>query len=382
MINSKENSSEFEEKNSISINEAIKIINSNKKKIASITFIFGLFGIALSLYLPNIYRANTKILSPQQSQSSASAILNQLGSFSGGAAASFGLKNPNDMYVSILKSRAITDKIIQRFDLKNRYNSKLTDSARAQLEANTTINAGKDNLITIDVEDKDPKIAAALANAYVEELIQLTGKFAFTEASQRRVFYEKQLLVVKDKLALAETSLSKGIDANGMSSVDVQSKAVLETVSKLRAGISAKEIQLNAMQSSLTPNNTAYKRVQQEIFAMKNELSKLENGSDNNNYKSSDLNNSNLIESTRITNIQLLRDIKYFQTLYESLAKQYEIARLDESKDAPLVQILDSAVEPENKVKPKRIFIVLTFLFIGLITGAGFSFFHAQKNRI
>lgn len=364
-----------EDQDSISLIDFLIILAKNKKKIFVYPIVFGIVGLAISFALPKVYRANIKVLPPQQSQSTASAMLGQLGSLGGAASASLGIKSQNDLYIALLKSRALTDKIIKRFDLQKRYDEEYLESTRKLLDENSSILSGKDNIISIDVDDKDPDIAAQIANAYVEELTLLTGKFALTEASQRRVFYEKQLELAKDKIIAAESALSSGIDTKGIMSVDAQSKAVLETAARLRANISAKQIQLKAMQAFVTSNNLDYKRANQELLGMQNELAKLENGFGSESHSKSDL----TLQTTQLkdksddsalvgsNNIELLRDVKYYQMLYEMLSKQYEIARLDEAKDIPIIQILDKAVAPERKIKPQRSLIVFVATFLGLI---------------
>lgn len=266
-----EQHAQMEDDDGISLMDILLMLAKHKKKIILYPIGFAVAGLLVSLILPNAYKANTKILPPQQSQSTASAMLSQLGGLAGGAGVALGLKSPNDLYIGMLKSRTITDKLIQRFDLQKRYGAKFLESARKQLDGNASIVSGKDNIISIDVEDKDPKIAAAIANAYVEELMALTGKFALTEASQRRIFFEKQLELTKDKMISAEMSLANTMSSKGMLSVDAQSKAVLETVARLRAGISAKEIQLKSMQAFVTQNNNEYKRANQELLGMRQE---------------------------------------------------------------------------------------------------------------
>lgn len=377
-------SDDIDDIDDIDIIEILLILSKNKTKIILFTFIFSLLGFFISLMIPNIYRANTKLLPPQQSQSSASAMLSQLSGLAGGAGAALGIKNPNELYISLLKSRKITDKIIERFDLKSRYDNKSQDLTRNQLINNSFITSGKDGIISIDVDDKDPKIAAQIANAYVEELTALTSKFALTEAAQRRAFYEKQLILAKDKMIAAENLLSNNIPNTGLISVDGQSKAVIETTAKLRANISAKEIQLKAMQAFITPNSTQFKQAFQELSGMKDELSKLESGPTNtgdlkSTNKTSKNPNFDSLNSNGANNFQLLRDVKYYQMLYEMLTKQFEIARLDEAKDTPIIQVLDPAVEPEKKYKPQRILISFVSGFFGLIIAVFFSFF---SNRV
>lgn len=369
------NTVEASNNSEISLIDILLILANHKRKIILIPFFGGVIGVLISLMLPNIYRANTKILPPQQNQSTASTMLNQLSGLTGGVGASLGIKNPNDLYIALLKSRTITDKLIQRFDLKTRYNKTSLENTRIQLESQSLINSGKDNLISIDVEDKDPKVAAEIANAYVEELTLLTSKFALTEASQRRIFYEKQLGLVKDRMISAENTLANNISNSGLTSVDIQSKTLLETTSKLRANISAKEVQLRAMQAFVTPNSLQYKSAQQELIGMKMELSKLESGTEFTKNSDNQIDNNSIKQnSSSSNNLQSLRDVKYYQMLYELIAKQYEIARLDEAKDIPVIQVLDRAIEPERKIKPQRTLVVIIFSLIGLILTFTFIF--------
>lgn len=369
------NTVEASNNSEISLIDILLILANHKRKIILVPFFGGVIGVLISLMLPNIYRANTKILPPQQNQSTASTMLNQLSGLTGGVGASLGIKNPNDLYIALLKSRTITDKLIQRFDLKTRYNKTSLENTRIQLESQSLINSGKDNLISIDVEDKDPKVAAEIANAYVEELTLLTSKFALTEASQRRIFYERQLGLVRDRMISAENSLANNISNSGLTSVDIQSRTLLETTSRLRANISAKEVQLRAMQAFVTPNSLQYKSAQQELIGMKMELSKLESGTEFTKNSDNHIDNNSIKQnSSSSNNFQALRDVKYHQMLYELIAKQYEIARLDEAKDIPVIQVLDRAIEPEKKIKPQRTLIVIIFSLIGLILAFAFVF--------
>lgn len=358
----------------ISLVDMLLVLVKHKRIIILLPIILFVVGLSISSLSPKIYKANTKILPPQQSQSTAATMLSQLGGLAGGAGAALGIKNPNDLYLGMLKSRAIEDKLIQRFDFKKKYEQKLFENTRLEFEANSVIASGKDGIITVEFQDRDPKIAAAVANAYIEELVILTGKFALTEASQRRMFFEKQLLQAKDKLIAAEAALNGTLERKGMISVDAQSKAVLETVARLRAGIAAKEIQLKAMQAFVTPNNNEYKRANQELISMKQELDKQENGS------LTETGTASKVKESGLGSIQILRDVKYYQMLYELLSKQYEVARLDEAKDIPLIQVLDKALEPERKFKPQRALISILSAFLGLIVALIYAFFKEKMQ--
>ncbi|TFW16757.1 lipopolysaccharide biosynthesis protein [Massilia arenosa] len=318
-----------------------------------------LISFSVAWLFPNIYRANTKILPPQQAQSGAAALLAQLGGVASAAAGAAGIKNPNDLYVGMLHSRTIADSLIARFHLKDVYGHKLMDSTRNELDENTSITTGKDGLINIEVEDTDPKRAAAIANAYADELLKLTKTLAVTEAGQRRLFFERQLEQSKENLARAEVTLKKAMGARGVISVDAESRSIVETVARLRALVSAKEIERRTLAAFVTANNSDLKRVDEAIASARLELSKLENGGG----KSEEV----VGTANGLENIKLLRDVKYHQMLYELLSKQYEIARLDETKDSSIVQVLDKAVEPERKAKPARALIALAAGCAGLL---------------
>lgn len=368
-MNNQKNEEDLQQEDAgISLMDLLLTLAKHKKIILALPVLMGILGLVISLLMPNIYKANTKILPPQQSQSTASAMLSQLGGLAGGAGAALGLKNPNDLYLAMLKSRAIVDKLITRFDLQKKYEQKMLGSTRQIVGSNSEISSGKDGIISIEFQDKDPKLATAITNAYVEELVALTGKFSLTEASHRRAFFEKQLIQAKDNLVATEQSLTGALDSKGMISVDAQSRVILESVARLRAGISAKEIQLKSMQAFVTPNNTEYKRINEEILSMREALAKLENGTP------PDAGTGVKEAKNGLGNIQVLRDLKYHTMLYELLAKQYEVARLDEAKDIPMIQVLDVAIEPEHKFKPQRALMTIFSAFLGLFIALIYAF--------
>jgi uncharacterized protein involved in exopolysaccharide biosynthesis len=362
--------------NEISIVEIMIVLAKRKKLVLGLPMLAALLSVVVSLVLPETFRASTKLLPPQQPQSGAAALLSQLGGVAGAAAGAAGLKNPNDVYIGMLKSRTVADKLIAEYDLKKVYDTSSQETARDRLEANTMIASGKDGLITIEVEAKDRKLVAKLANSYVDHLFQLTKELAVTEASQRRIFYERQLEAAKNNLAKAEMSLKSALDTRGVISVDSESRAILETVGRLRAQVSAKEIQLNSMRAFVTDANPNYQRVEEELASLRNELSKLENG--RSGQEDSD---SQSAKTGGFENIKLLRDVKYYQMLYELLAKQYEVARLDEAKTPSVIQVLDPAVDPERKFKPHRAAIVMLSTLGAFVLAVLWAFFAEAKSK-
>jgi tyrosine-protein kinase Etk/Wzc len=341
--------------------DLLVVFAKRKKLIISLPLAVAAAAALYSMLTPPIYRASTTLLPPQQSQSGAAALIAKLGGADmldmGGA----GLKSPGAVFVGMLKSRTIADKLIDRFDLKTVYDLDLRDKQRRELKDNTFIVAGKDGLITIEVEDEDAKRSSQLANAYGEELIILTQVLALTRNSQRRVFYERQLDTAKNNLAMAEVKLKAVLERGGVISVDTDSRAIVETAAKLRAQISAKEIELNAMRAFVTSNNQSFKQVQQELISLRGEADKLENG----RLSAEPAPGGN--KQAGLESIKLLRDVKYFQMLYEVLSKQYEVARLEEAQDTGLVQVLDAAIAPERRFKPKRAMIVAIAAGAGLV---------------
>jgi uncharacterized protein involved in exopolysaccharide biosynthesis len=337
------------------------VLAKHKKLVAGLPVVAAVLALGYSLLLPNIYTGTTTILPPQQNQSAAAAMLAQLGAL--GAVA--GAKNPNDLYVGMLKSRTIADNLSQRFELQRVYKTRMAQDTRNELAGRTNISSNiKDGIITIQVDDTDPKRAAAIANAYVEELHRLTQTLAVTEASQRRLFFEKQLKLAKDGLGDAEVALKQTQETTGLIKLDDQAKVIIEAVARLRAEIAAREVQLFAMRSFVTPRNPNYVQLSEELVGLRAQLVKLEKVTPG--VREGISISSGKMPESGLEYIRKLRDVKYYETIFDLLAKQYEIARIDEARDQALIQVLDRAVEPERKSKPKRsVIIVLTTLAAG-----------------
>lgn len=343
----------------------------NWKGILTVSLISMVGGLIVALLLPNWYVATTKILPPQQNQSSALSLLGQLGGLAGTASQALGLKNPSDTYVAMLKSRTIADRLVERFSLKTIYDESLLSDTRKKLAAYSTITAGRDGLITIEVEDKDPKRAADMANAYVEELQFLSGHLAVTEASQRRVFFEGQLNKAKNDLAASEVELKKFTQEAGLVNPPGQISLSVAAAAALRGQIAAKEIQLSAMRTFATDANPELKRTLQELNGLRAELGKMEK--DAAGVKGDVMVPFGKAPEVGLEYVRRYRDTKYHETLYEAVAKQYEIARIDEARDAAIVQILDAAIPADKKTRPKRALITIGFGFVAFLLASVFA---------
>jgi tyrosine-protein kinase Etk/Wzc len=308
----------------------------------------GLCALGWSYTIPPSYTAVTKFLPPQQQQGSAASMLQSLGALGGLAGAATGLKNPGDQYVAFLKSRSVQGALNARYKLQARYEAELTDDVFDKLNSHVRISNGKDGLISIEVDDKEPAFAAQLANAYVEELGKLLDRLAVTEAQQRRQFFERQLLQTKTKLTQAEQALK----ATGVTTSVLKTNpaAAVASLAQLQAQITAQEIKLASMRGYLTEAAPAFKQAQAELAALRAEGDK------------SALSNQQA-EVGGADYIARYREMKYYETLFELFARQFELAKVDESREGALIQVLDMASPPERKSKPKKTMIAMTGAF-------------------
>jgi tyrosine-protein kinase Etk/Wzc len=311
--------------------------------------------------MPNWYTAETIVLPPQQTSMS-SALMSQLGGSSSAlaslAGASFGLKNPTQLYAALFCSRTVEDAVIRRFELQARYRKKTMYDTRRKFEDHSTVVVGtKDGLIHITVEDRDPKLAAAIANGYVEEFRKLSESLAITEASQRRLFFEHQLADAKEKLSAAEEAMKSTEQSTGVLQIDSQAKALIETAAVLRGQVVAKEVQIQAMRSYATDDNPQLVATRQQLAALQSQLAKL--GGAGEDPESGLLVPKGRIPEAGLEYVRRLRDVKYNETLFEQVAKQLEIARLDEAREGAIIQVADPAVPPDKKSSPHRALIVI-----------------------
>jgi tyrosine-protein kinase Etk/Wzc len=348
----------------ISLLDLAIVLAKHKKLVFGLPFLAAVIAAGITLLMPNIYTARAVILPPQQQQSTAAAMLGQLGALAGMAPSALGIKNPNDLYVGMLKSRTIADALIERFGLKELYEKETLDDTRKALARNTKVTAGRDGLIVVEVDDKDPGRAADMANAYVEELEKLTGKLAVTEAAQRRLFFERQLAQAREELANAEQAFRRTQEKTGLVQLDQQGRAMIEAVANLRAQIVAREVELAAMRSYATETNPEFVKVQQELSSLRTELSKLERGA---GTGGDFLVPTRSIPAAGLEYARKYRDVKYAETIFELMAKQFELAKMDEARDAAVIQIVDRAVPPDRKSRPKRsLIVILTGILVGL----------------
>lgn len=300
----------------------------------------GALALAATFLVAPTYTAVTTFLPPQQQQAAAASALASLGALTALAGGS-AVKTPGDQYVSLLQSVSVADRLVDAFGLMAVYDAKYRFEARKELAKNVRVALGKkDGLITIEVDDHDPKRAADMANRHVDELRRVTGELALTEAQQRRVFFEGQLKQTRDRLTAAQQALeSSGFNAGALRA---EPKAAADSYARLKAEVTAAEVRLQTLRRSLADNTPEVQQQQTLLGALRRQLAQIETSVDapsNGDY------------------VGRYREFKYQEALFDLFARQYEMARLDESREGALIQVVDPATVPEWKSKPKRAWI-------------------------
>jgi uncharacterized protein involved in exopolysaccharide biosynthesis len=372
-------SKETRDEAELSLLDLLIVLAERKSLILKVTGFFSLLAGITAIVLPSRYTATATLLPPAQNSSIASNFAAQLGNLGGLASAattgSLGLKSPNEMYVAMLKSRTVEDGMVQQYRLADEYHDRLASDAREDLERHVTVDgSGKDGLIRISVQDHDPTRAAELANGYVSQFRQLSDRLAITEASQRRLFFEQQLVQAKDNLAKAEEALKQTEQQTGILQLDSQARALIESAATLRAQITAKEVQITSLQTFATDQNAQLVQAQHELESLRAQLARL-GGSESTD--SGLLLPRGKVPQAGMEYVRKFRDTKYYETIFDILARQFEFAKLDEAKEGAPIQIVDVAIPPDKRSFPKRRIIVLSAALAGLVIGSLCAFVQA-----
>ncbi len=368
----------------ISLLDMLLVVAKHKRMVLLVSAAFAIIAAIVSLILPKRYTATVVMLPPQQTSSVGAALASQLGSMGGLAAlagGSFGFKNPNEMYIAMLKSHAVESAMVQHFGLMQEYHKRYESDARKSLEAHSVVTGNsKDGLIHISVWDLDPRRAADLANGYVDQFRSLSQHLAITEASQRRLFFEQELVHAKDNLATAELALQQTMQTSGVIELDSQARALIQSGATLRAQITAREVQIQGMETYATGENAQLVQAQRELESLRAQLNALGGSADSSAGEI-------IVPKGKITGagldyVRKLRDVKYNEAIFEILLKQFELAKLDEAKQGSIVQVVDPAFPPDKRSFPKRGLIVLLAAALGFFAGVLASFVVSEFERI
>jgi tyrosine-protein kinase Etk/Wzc len=372
------------EEHEINLLEVMSLLLRAKETILKFMLVtVALAALLVYVVMKPMYTAEATFIPPQSAPGSgmASQIASQLGSL-GALGALGGLKSPGDVYVGILKSRTIAGALIKRFDLQKVYKiNKISDTAKKLKDRSTFVSGIKDTLITINVEDHDAKRAADLANGYLDALYEQNGRLAITEASQRRLFFEQQLEHEKDTLADAEVELKKTEEQTGLISPTGQAEVEIEAVAQVRAQISSREIELSTLRQAATDQNPGVVRLQTQIAGLQQQLQILQNDSAA-RQPGNVLPSTAKVPELALEYVRKEREVKYHEVLFGLIAKQYETARLDESREAPLLQVVDRAVVPDKRSGPPRTLILIGGCLLGLVLGSAWVILQPAFNKL
>lgn len=304
-------------------------------------------GIAWSYTIPPTYVATTLLLPPTPQASVGGAALQSLGALAG-IAGGGGAKSSIDQYVALMQSRSIADRVIAAYDLQKVYSARTMQETRVALAGNVTVAGGKkDGLISVDVEDRDPARAAAMANMFGSELSRMLTSINLNDARQRREFYAHQIQETREKLEAAQAALGSAVINE--STLKTEPHLATDVYASLKSQISESEVRIRTMQQSIRDDAPEMKIERARLRALKEALA--QQGGASASGASSDY-------------LSKLRDFKYQETLSDLLTQQFELARLDEGRSLTTVQVIDPAVAPERKAKPRR-------TIMGLATGLG-----------
>ncbi len=328
----------------MSINELASALRKRAWLLVVGPLLSGALALGITMLIAPTFTARTSFMPPQQGQSAAASALASLGSLAGLAGGGAGTRNSADQYVALMQSVTVSDRLIERFKLLETYELPLRVDARGELAKNVRISVGKkDGLITVEVDDKSAQRAADIANRYVDELRQMTSTLAVTEAQQRRAFFERQLQQSQGRLVQAQQTLQ----ASGFNpgALKAEPKAAAESYARLKAEATAVEVRLQILRGSLADDTPEVRQQQAALAALRAQLARAEQSSDT---------------AGGPDYVSKYRDFKYQETLFDLYARQLELAKLDESREGSLIQVVDPATPPEKKSKPRPAYAAIS----------------------
>jgi tyrosine-protein kinase Etk/Wzc len=356
-----------DEESSIDVMGLFRTLLRGKRTIAGIALCFFAVFTVVAFRLTPLFTSTASFIPPNLNSGSSmsAALAGQLSALGAGDLLGSG-KSSGELYSGILRSRSIASELIKQFDLMHVFGVKKESLAEKILGAGTDIVADpKSSIVTVSVTNKDPALAHDLANAYMDALRETDGRLALGQSSQRRLFFGQQLAKEKDDLEDAEVELKKTEEQSGLIAPAGQTESEIKTIAETQAQLAVRQVQLAALRDSATEQNPEVVRLRSEIEDLQGQLQRLQNG----NGKGTASIPTSKVPEVQLDYVRKEREVKYHESLFELLSKQYEAARLDEAHDAPVLQVLDSASYPDSKSSPKRMYIMLVGLLVGLFAG-------------
>ena len=335
-------------------------------------------GVILAFLLPSRYQSTTQLMPPDSQSNNAIALLAGLaGKESSGLGAMagdlLGMKSTGDLFVGVLRSRTVRDGIVQRFDLRKVYGSRFEMQAREKLADRTSISEDrKSGIITVEVSDRDPHRAAAIAGAYIDELDKLMAELTTSSAHRERVFLEGRLNTVNQELQSAEQNFSQFASKNTTIDVAEQAKAAVQSTAILQGQLIGAQSELEGLKQIYSDNNVRVRSTEARVAELRKQLQRLA-GKQGGDSADNSANSDQLYPSLRqlpivgVPYAELYRRLKVEETVFETLTKQYEIAKVQEAKEIPTVKVLDAADVPERRSFPPRLLIIFLGATVALI---------------
>ena len=343
---------------------------------------FAVCGLVLStlfaFLIPFSYESRTQLMPPEQDSSSGLMSLLAMSARTGSglgmlAGDLLGLKTSGDLFIGILRSHTVEDRIIEQFDLKSVYRVRRMQDARRRLESNTEITEDrKSGIIGISVTDHSPQRAAAMAQSYVAELDRLVAELNTSAAHRERVFLEGRLKAVKQDLDTSAKEFSQFASKNTAIDIKEQGKAMLEAAAILQGNLIAAQSELEGLRQIYADTNVRVHAVRARIDELQKKLAEIGGGDISATSGPSD---QLLYPSIRklpllgVTYAELYRNTKIQETVFELLTQQCELAKVQEAKETPSVKVLDVAKVPERKSFPPRLLLMLLGTFLALLLG-------------
>jgi uncharacterized protein involved in exopolysaccharide biosynthesis len=341
-------------------------------------FLVGLAcGCLVAVLIPARYESSVQLMPPDNQSSSGLAMLatlsakagNALGGIAGDA---LGIKNSGALFIGILRSRTMQGRLVDRFQLKRVYGVTLNEDAEKRLSENTGLSEDrKSGLVTINVEDRNPNRAAAIAQAYVEELNELVAELSTSSAHRERMFLEERLSAVKQDLDDASRKFSLFSSNNKTLDLKEEARAVLAGAAAVEGQLIAAESQLRGLQAVYTDDNIRVQSLQAKVSELRHQLDKMGGTAPGQSKNAGDAVYPSLrtLPLLGVTYADLYRHVQIQESVYETLTQQYELAKVQEVKEIPSVKALDTANIPEKKSFPPRALIAMLGAFLGLATG-------------
>lgn len=366
----------------INLLEYLLVIARHWRLIAKVCLLVFVLACLVSLLMPNKYVATTRLMPPNEGKGGLAAMLGGMGELAALAGVSAG-GSSGDLYVGMLKSRTVADAIIDRFQLMEVYDVEHRSEMHKKLERLVKVNLGKkDGIITVSVEDKQPQRSADIANAYVDEVQKLNLKLSLGSASRQRAFLEERLTVVKQDLSRAEEALRVFQKGSNAIKLDDQAKAIIETIAQLKGQIVSKEVELGVARSFQTDQSPEVRAIREGLAGLRGQLRQLEQSSEGKKVSGDIFISTTSVPDVGLQYARVMREFKVQETLYELLTKQFEIAKIEEARDTPTLQVLDLAVAPDRKSKPARLMNILTATFLAGFSALIFVFFKEYYEKM